>query len=287
MRVAIYGAGAMGTVLGAYITRADYNVDLITRNKSHVLGLNKSGAKISGKTNFIQNVNAMLPEQMKSKYDIILLMTKQLDNKKVVESLVPFLSNKGVICTMQNGLPERSVSDVIGKDRTIGCAMSWGATMIGNGEVKLTSENNRDSLTFSIGKYGNVDDKLFNYIVKLLTVMGNVKIEKNFTGARWAKLLVNSSFSGPSTLTNANFGEIAKNKKSRLIVLNLIKECIEVAKKAKIKIEPIQGKNIVKLLDYRSGIKKRLSYMLIPIAIRKHKMIKSSMLDDIKKGRKC
>ena len=287
MKVAIYGAGAMGTVLGAYISKAGYEIDLVSRNISHIEGLKKHGAKISGKANFIQKVNALLPHEMKIKYDIILLMTKQLDNKNVVENLVPFLTDRGVICTMQNGLPELSVSDVIGEDRTIGCAMSWGATMIGNGEVKLTSEADRETLTFSIGRYKDNDKEIFEYIVKLLDTMGKVSIEENFIGARWTKLLINSAFSGPSTVFDANFGEVAKNKKSRIIVQRIIKECIDITKKANIKIEPIQGKDIVKILDYNNVLKRKLSFILIPIAIKKHRLIKSSMLNDIKRGRKC
>ncbi|MCK4551339.1 MAG: 2-dehydropantoate 2-reductase [Tenericutes bacterium] len=286
MKVAIYGAGAMGTILGAYVTRAGYNVDLITRNESHVEGMKKAGAQIIGKANFVQKVRALLPDEMNDKYDIILLMTKQINNVEIVKKLLPYLSDRGMICTMQNGLPEKSVSEIIGIDRTFGCAMSWGATMIGNGVVKLTSEENRETLTFSIGKFGDNDDELFNYTVEMLSTMGNVIVEENFIGARWAKLLVNSAFSGPSTVFDATFGEVAKNKKSRILVQKIIKECIEVANAANIKIEPIQGKDIVKLLDYNSCIKRKISYLIIPLAIKKHRLIKSSMLNDIAKGRK-
>ncbi len=286
MNIAIYGAGAMGTVLGAYITKAGYDIDLINRNKKHTNSLKRDGAKIIGKIEFTQSVKALLPEEMTKKYDIIFLMTKQRFNKEIVESLVPFLSEKGIVCTMQNGMPELSVANVIGKDKTIGCTMSWGATFIGNGVSKLTSDASRDTLTFSIGKYGNNDDELFNYIVKLLDTMGDVKIEDNFIGARWAKLLINSAFSGLSVITNANFGEIAKNKETRLLALHAIKECIDVAHANNIKIEPIQGKDVVKLMNYNNIFKKKLSLFLIPIAMKKHKLIKSSMLRDLEKGRK-
>lgn len=287
MKTAIYGAGAMGTILGAYIARAGYEIDLITRNEEHVKGLLDHGAQIIGKTEFVQPVHAMLPKDMTQKYDLILLMTKQLENKKVVQSLLPFLTNEGQICTMQNGLPEVSVSEVIGKDRTFGCAMSWGATFIGNGVSKLTSEDTRETLTFSIGKYGNNNDDIFQYAVELLNTMGNVIVEENFIGARWVKLLVNSAFSGLSTVLDANFGEVAKHKKSRLLAQKVIKECIEVANAAHIIIEPIQGKDVVKLLDYHTKFKQKISFMLIPLAIKKHRLIKSSMLNDIAKGRTC
>ncbi|MDY0317836.1 MAG: ketopantoate reductase family protein [Candidatus Izemoplasmatales bacterium] len=285
MKIGIYGAGAMGTVLGAYITRAGYDIDLINRNLEHVHALNENGAKIIGKIEFTQAVKAITPKELKEKYDIILLMTKQKYNKEISESLLPFLKDKSLVCTMQNGLPEKSVADVIGKDRTCGCTMSWGATFHGKGVSELTSEPTRETLTFSIGKYGDNDDVLFNYIVELLDSMGEVKIENNFTGARWAKLMINSAFSGLSVVTGATFGEIAKNKNSRLLALKIIKECIEVTKAGNIKVEPLQGKDIIKLLDYNSKFKKWISMMLIPIAMKKHKLIKSSMLRDLNEGK--
>jgi 2-dehydropantoate 2-reductase len=287
MKIAIYGAGAMGTVLGAYITKAGYQIDLINRNKEHIEGLKKNGAKIVGKIEFTQKVRAILPEEMNDKYDIILLMTKQLNNKEIITKLVPFLKEDGVVCTMQNGLPELSISEVIGKDRTFGCAMSWGATLLGKGVSELTSEPDRETLTFSIGKYGNNDDTKFNYVIELLNTMGKVVVESNFIGARWAKLLVNAAFSGMSVVTGGNFGEVCKNKKSRRLAQMVMKECIEVCKKGNIKIEPIQGKDIVKIMDYNNPIKRWISFMLIPIAMKKHKLIKSSMLRDLEKGRNC
>ena len=42
MRYAIYGAGSLGTVLGAYMTKGGITVDLVNRNKAHVDALNEN-----------------------------------------------------------------------------------------------------------------------------------------------------------------------------------------------------------------------------------------------------
>ena len=39
MRVAIYGAGSLGTILGAFISKAGVPIELINRNKAHVEAL--------------------------------------------------------------------------------------------------------------------------------------------------------------------------------------------------------------------------------------------------------
>lgn len=97
-------------------------------------------------------------------------------------------------------------------------------------------------------------------------VTGTVDVEENFIGTRWSKLLINASFSGMSAVLGCTFEEAAGPKESRRIVQALIKECIDVCASGGIRIEPVQGKEIVKLLDYRSGLKKAISFFIIPIA---------------------
>ena len=283
MKVAIYGAGAMGTVLGAYIAKAGREVDLINRNGSHVAALRQKGAHIVGTVEFTQKVNAFLPSEMSGTYDIILLMTKQRDNAAIVTFLKDYLAEDGALCTCQNGLPEPKIAEIIGADRTLGCAIAWGATFRGEGVSELTSDPS--ALTFSLGAYGK-GNHLYD-VRALLECMGTVTVEENFIGARWSKLLINSAFSGLSTVTGSTFGEVSKLKSSRRVAQRIIKECIDVAKAADIRIEPVQGHKIDKLFDYGGWLKKQISFALIPVAMKKHGKLISSMLQDLKKGKQC
>ena len=286
MKTAIYGAGSLGTVLGAYLAKAGVDVDLITRNREHVDALNRDGAKIIGTVNMTVPVHALTPDEMTEKYELIILLTKQLDNVNVLKKLQKNMTDDCIVCTLQNGLPELSVSEVVGEDRTMGCTVAWGATLHGKGVSELTSEP--DSMSFGLGRMnGKKDDKLYE-VKAILEKMCPVEIEDNFMGVRWSKLLINAAFSGMSAVIGGTFGDAAENKTSRVCCQNLIKECIDVAAAAGIKIEPVQGKDIVKLLDYkRDGLKKKIAFALIPICIKKHRLLKASMLQDLEKGRKC
>lgn len=283
MKSAIYGAGSLGTILGAYITKAGEAIDLVNRNKAHVEALRTNGAHVTGTVEFTQKVNVLFPDEMSGLYDIIFLMTKQQQNRQVVSMLKEHLADDGVIVTLQNGLPEPEIAEIVGNQRVIGCTVAWGATLLGPGVSQLTSEP--DSLSFSMGY---VSDKEPNHAVEvkaLLEKMGTVVLDTNFIGSRWSKLLINASFSGMSAVCGSTFGEAAADKKSRKIVQGIIKECIDVCAKAGIRIEPVQGKDIVKLLDYKGPVKKFLSFVIIPIAIKKHALLKASMLQDLEKGK--
>lgn len=284
MRAAIYGAGALGTVLGAYIARAGREIDLVNRNRAHVAALKEKGAHITGTVDFVQPVCALLPEEMTGVYDVIILMTKQSENERVVSMLKDHLAPDGAICTCQNGLPEPLVASVVGEERTLGCAIAWGATFHGEGVSELTSDPS--ALTFSLGSIGKGANHMED-VKALFECMGTVVVERNFMGARWSKLLINSAFSGLSTVTGGTFGEVAKIKASRRVAQRIIKECIDVARAAGIAIEPVQGHKIDKLFDYRGALKKAVSFALIPVAMKKHAGLVASMLQDLRAGKKC
>ena len=284
MRAAIYGAGAMGTVLGAHVARAGKQIDLITRNVSHVNALNSSGAQIGGTVDFTVPVTALTPEEMTGEYDIIFLMTKQRENVKICELLRKYLKPDGAICTMQNGLPEPSVASVVGDSRTLGCAVSWGATFKGEGRAILTSSP--EKLTFSLGAY-SVNNPNLVKAAELLSCMGKVNIEQNFIGARWAKLAINSAFSSLSAITGLTFGEVATNPKTKKIALSMLNEAFAVAELSGVKLEKIQGHDIIKIYRCRGGVKRLIALKLLPLAMKNHKDIVSGMYYDLIAGKKC
>ncbi len=242
------------------------------------------GARVVGTVNFTQPVTVLTDEEMTGEYDVIFLMTKQLHNAEVVNMLKGSLAEDGVIVTLQNGLPELLISEIVGPSRVLGCTVAWGATMLGPGVCELTSSP--DSLTFSLGAVSENVNKHFAEVKALLEKMGPVEVEEKFPGRLeqapdQRRVLRNER--GPWAWT---FGEAASDRSSRRVVEALIEECIDVCRKGGITIEPIQGKDVVKLLDYSNPVKKFISFMIIPIAIGKHARLKASMLQDLERGKK-
>ena len=284
-RYAIYGAGSLGTVLGAYITKNGGTIDLINRNKAHIEALKKHGATINGTINMNVPVSALTPEEMSGKYDIILLLTKQLYNREVVTFLKDYLSDNGVLVTLQNGLPEPEIAEIIGSNRTMGCVVEWGATLSEPGVCTLTSEP--ESLSFHMGGMEGISREMLNEVKELLELMCPVHIEENLMGARWSKLLINATFSGLGTVVGGVFGDVSEGKEAKKIAVKCMKECIDVGHAAGVTFAPVQGKNIVSLFYYKSTLKRAFATLLLPIAMKKHRNIEPSMLQDLKKQKPC
>lgn len=285
MRTCIYGAGSLGTVLGVYVTLAGGEIELVNRNKEHINAMREKGAKIIGTVEKSAKVKAILPDEMSGKYDVIFLMTKQLYNEEVVTMLKDYLTEDGVICTLQNGIPEPLIASIVGSNHTMGCTVEWGATLKEAGVCELTSDP--DSLSFHMGKMDGITDAQVEMVKSVLEMMCPVEMEDNLLGARWSKLLINATFSGLGTVVGGVFGDISEGKEAKPIALATMKECIDVGHAAGITFAPVQGKDITKLFYYKNGIKKAFGIFLLPIAMKKHRAIVPSMRQDLEKGKKC
>ena len=132
-----------------------------------------------------------------------------------------------------------------------------------------------------------ISDEQFKKVKDLLELMCPVHEEENLIGARWSKLLINATFSGLGTVVGGVFGDISENKEAAKVAVRCMKECIDVGHAAGAEFAPVQGKNITALFYYKNALKRAFATFLIPIAMKKHRAIEPSMLQDLKKGKPC
>lgn len=138
-----------------------------------------------------------------------------------------------------------------------------------------------------MGKMEGVSDEQFKMVKDVLELMCPVEFEENLLGARWSKLLINATFSGLGTVVGGTFGSVSEGKKAKPIAVATMKECIDVGHAAGVEFAPVQGKDITKLFYYKNGLKKGIAQLILPIAMKKHRDIVPSMLQDIRNSKKC
>lgn len=230
MKIGILGCGAMGTVMGAYMTKNGLDVELIDSYKEHVDVLNKNGAHIIGSVDMIVPVKAVTPEEMKGIYDLIFLFTKQTVNDTVLKNLLSHLNEKSTVCTLQNGVPEHFVAGYVGEERTLGGTVLWGATFVKPGVSELTQDITKNDHLFEIGAIDGTIGERVNNAAEILGYMGRAKITDTLMASRWGKLINNACMSGMSAACGATFGEILQDEKSRACLSYLareVKRCCE------------------------------------------------------------
>ena len=232
MKVAILGCGAMGTVLGAYMTKNGCDVEMIDSYQAHVEALNEKGAHIVGTVDFTVPVKAITPEQMEEIYDIVFLFTKQTANDVVLPNLLPHLGPDSTVCTLQNGVPEPYVASYVGESRTVGGTVLWGATFVSPGVSELTQDLSRNDHLFEIGEMdGSIGDRI-RKVADVLGYMGPTAVSDSLMASRWGKLINNACMSGMSAACGATFGGVLDNDVARACLSYLgreVKQCCEAA----------------------------------------------------------
>ncbi|MDT8903162.1 ketopantoate reductase family protein [Anaeroselena agilis] len=285
MRTAILGAGALGIIIGALMTRNGKQVDLIDSFKANVDALNADGATVTGNLSLHQAVRALTPEQMTGTYDLVLVLTKQTANETALPKLLPFLHKDSIVCTLQNGVPEESVATYVGKERTIGGAVGFGATWLRPGVSELTSTMEAvEKYAFEIGEIDGVLRPRLEKVRDVLGAAGGTTILTNLMGIRYTKLLMNATFSGMSAALNGTFSEVLANPTAMVCVAHIADEVIKVCRGLGYKMVEMQG------VDF--GFLELGSKADIPSKMEFYKKVwgrhnnKASMLQDLEKGQK-
>jgi len=282
MKMAVMGAGSLGSILGALLTKNGYDVDLIDVNIAHVKALNKSGAKIVGLMDLIQPVNSLTPEEMHEQYDIMFYLVKATFNEAALPYVNKYLKSNGVVVVGQNGLPEEAVAEVVGKNRVIGQITGWGATWMEPGVSKLTSRP--DHMTYHIGELDGKVTERVKKVAEILSKAGKPEIVTNLMGIRWTKMTSNCCFSGMSAVVAGNFGDVIDNPKAVSCSAHILNESIAIAKAAGVKPEVFQGDDFSKL-TFETEKELEMKIPGIRAIVESHRNIRTGILYDIEAGR--
>lgn len=280
MNIAIYGAGSLGTIMGAYLSTTDHTVDLIDNFEEHVDLLNESGATITGTTDFHISVNAIKPEEINKTYDLILLLTKQTYNKDVLPLLKNILNKDGILLSLQNGVPEEVIQQYIPKEHIIAGSVEFGATFKEPGVSELTTEYDAfKNYALQIGELnGEITDRL-KELKNVLDSIGNVHLSDNLMGTKWSKLLINSAFSGLSAALNCTYGDILDNRIAFTAAMHIVDECIKAGHANNVQFANM-GHHSIEIFENLNHSDK-LNDLMKP-----NRRLEASMLQDLRKNRK-
>jgi 2-dehydropantoate 2-reductase len=128
MRVLVWGAGAMGGTIGAYLARCGHDVVLVDQARDHVDAINRRGLQITGPVDeFTVRVPALSPETVIGEFETALLCVKAHNTAQAIRQLAPHVAPSGYVVSIQNGLNELVIAEVIGHERTIGAFVNFGA----------------------------------------------------------------------------------------------------------------------------------------------------------------
>ncbi|MCP4692537.1 MAG: 2-dehydropantoate 2-reductase [Desulfobacterales bacterium] len=282
-KILVIGAGAIGGVTAACMKRAGHDVEIVCKYPDLAHRINTSGLHVFGKKG---DFRAPMPAAARvgdigGKKDVVFLATKAVDMRKPARELLPLLGPDSVVVSLQNGLCEDALGEILGRDRTMGCVVGWGATMHEPGELEMTSTGE-----FVIGNIDGKTDPRLAPIREMLETVVPVSISGNIMGSLYSKLIVNACITSLGAVSGLFVGEMLKIRKIRNIFIEIMYEAMAVAKAMGLCVEVFSGKlDYYKFLDGRGPLSDFKRHLFIRIIGFKYRRLKSSSLQSLERGK--
>ncbi|KUK16716.1 2-dehydropantoate 2-reductase [Thermococcus sp. 101 C5] len=222
MKIYILGAGSIGSLFGALLTRIGEDVTLIGR-KEHVDAINNRGLRVVGAEEFTvypRAVTEVPPEPP----DLIILATKSYSTAHALKCARESIGKNTWILSIQNGLGNEEealkyTKNVLGGITTNGAALEkWEV-------VRWTGKG-----VTIIGNYPKGRGEFAENVVALLKKAGlEAEISDNIIGWKWAKAIVNSAINPIGTIMEVKNGIILGNDYLLTLAMEVVKEGCQVA----------------------------------------------------------
>ena len=134
--ILIWGSGAIGGTIGAYLVRAGHDVLFVDNAANHVAAMRRDGLAIEGPIEqFTVPVRAVVPEEISGRFERVLLCVKAHHTEAATRTLLPYLADAGYVASFQNGLNELVIGGITGMERVIGAFINFGADYLAPGRI--------------------------------------------------------------------------------------------------------------------------------------------------------
>ncbi|WP_374384256.1 2-dehydropantoate 2-reductase [Dongia sp.] len=246
MKIAIYGAGAIGGLLGAHLARAGEEVTLIARG-AHLAAMKEKGLSVQrGDDSFTVHPALTDDPAVAGQQDYVIIALKAQSVPPLADKLAPMLGPETAVVMAVNGVPwwyfhgvggaleGRRLASVdpgdmqwrhIGPERVIGCVVYPAAEIVEPGVLKHV-EGDR----FTLGEPNGEKTERVTKLSQALIASGlKAPVRADIRTEIWVKLWGNVAFNPLSALTGATLDRLCADPGTRGVAKAMMLEAEAVA----------------------------------------------------------
>jgi 2-dehydropantoate 2-reductase len=245
MKICVYGAGAVGGLLAAWLARAGHEVSLVARG-AQLDAIRRDGLRVRSKGGIESfRIKADAEPARLGAQDYVLVTVKAQSLAQVAANIAPLIGKDTSVVTAMNGVPWWFFHGIKGRDsrldsldpggvlsraipteRVVGCVIHLAAS---TPEAGLVSHNMGSKLI--LGEPGGKNTARTKRIADALGAAGfevvvSATIEKDF----WVKLLGNVSFNPVSALTVATADQLIQNREVKAYMVEIMREVLAIGR---------------------------------------------------------
>lgn len=236
-RVLVVGAGALGGVIAAKLTRARVDVTVLDSNVEHVSRMRSPGLVIDelGSEWSIPLDAVSRSDELVGPFDFALVVLKA---PFIEAALAPLVENDLVatFVSLGNGLVQERIAAVAGNDSMVIGTVSWGASNLGPGHVAQTT-----IAPIAIGEVSGQRTPRLLALAEILEPVAEIHVTDRVYGQVWSKLLLNSTFSGLGAVSGLVYADVVAQPGGGELAFSLWTEGYDVAMAQGIVLDNVAG----------------------------------------------
>ena len=286
------GAGAIGSYIGSFLSRAGHDVTLIDPWAEQVDTINARGISVTGPHDPFQArptaVHLHEAARLPADFEIAFVAMKAYDTAWATQLALRHLRSDGFVVSAQNTWPDPVVAGVAGPSRSVGLVMSKiGVALWKPGEVERGMEKggNKGHDVFRAGEHDGRITPRVTELAQMLSVIDGAQATDNLWGERWAKLCQNAMGNPVQAMSGLGSLEIASSEVGRTITIHLGAESARVGLALGYRVPKFGGAAVEEWAAADRGEAfEKLDRMLTPTSPGARSW-RASMAQDMAKGR--
>ncbi|WP_343660926.1 2-dehydropantoate 2-reductase [Ralstonia sp.] len=266
MKIAILGAGAMGSLFGGLLAEAGQHVTLLDINDAHLHAIAAHGLRLETDTGdrHVRNLQALRPGDATDVPDLVIVFTKSMHTRAALASVRHLMGESTHVLTLQNGLGNvEALASLVPRARIFVGVTTWPADLAGPGHVCSHGAG-----VIRLMSADGERPPILARVVDTLSAAGlNCQADDNVWGAVWEKVAFNAALNPLCTVLNQPVDALSAVEDGPALALTIVDEVLAVARASGINVD------VTKVSDN------------VRHAIVAHRGHKPSMLQDVLAGR--
>jgi 2-dehydropantoate 2-reductase len=230
----VIGTGPIGGIIGGRLARAGHDISFVDIDREHVAAIRKDGLQVDVPDGaFNVKVNIAFPEEIEGKYDMGLIAVRSNYTPDALRTVLPHLTDNGLLVSMQNGINPPLLAEKVGIDRTIGMAIRMGCRKVAPGHVQTGIPGH-----LYIGHLHGKTTPQLEDLQRTLNPVMDTEITDNILGVLWSKLTY-TCLGYYGSLADASLVESCASEACRRNLTQFFAEVVAVGKASGARFIPL------------------------------------------------
>jgi 2-dehydropantoate 2-reductase len=233
-RMIVIGTGPIGGIIGGRLARAGHDIAFVDVDKEHVAAIRDNGLQVDVPDGaFNVRINILYPSEIQGKFDIGFIAVRSNYTPEALATVMPHLSDEGLLVSLQNGINPPLLEEKVGADRTIGVAIRMGSIRPAPGHVRTSTRGHL--------YLGHPHGKKTHQLERLNALLDSVipsEISDNILGVLWSKLTY-TCLGYFGSLADAALTTSCATDAERRVLVDFFAEVVSVGKAAGVRFIPL------------------------------------------------